>query len=80
MQQDAHELIRLLIDALEGSMRISKINPGLVSGLYEGELANQVRAFIVWPIIINTVGGTFGIALANQVGSALCVCTITAAL
>ena len=43
VQHDAHELIRLLIDRLEMDMKFSKINSGLVSALYEGELANQVR-------------------------------------
>ena len=43
VQHDAHELIRLLIDRLEVDMKFSKVNSGLVSALYEGELANQVR-------------------------------------
>lgn len=43
MQHDAHELIRLLIDRLERDMKVSKVNAGLVSALYEGDLANQVR-------------------------------------
>ncbi|CAB1098166.1 unnamed protein product [Ectocarpus sp. CCAP 1310/34] len=42
MQHDAHELIRLLIDRLERDMKHSKVNAGLVSALYEGDLANQV--------------------------------------
>lgn len=42
MQHDAHELIRLLIDRLERDMKLSKVNAGLVSALYEGDLANQV--------------------------------------
>lgn len=44
MQHDAHELIRLLIDRLERDMKFSKVNAGLVSALYEGDLANQVSA------------------------------------
>eukprot|EP00752_Nemacystus_decipiens_P001274 g1270.t1 len=43
MQHDAHELIRLLIDRLERDMRNSKVNARLVSALYEGDLANQVK-------------------------------------
>ena len=43
VQHDAHELIRLLIDRLEMDMKFSKINSGLVSALYEGQLVNQVR-------------------------------------
>eukprot|EP00903_Cladosiphon_okamuranus_P007249 g7034.t2 len=43
MQHDAHELIRLLIDRLERDMRNSKVNAKLVSALYEGDLANQVK-------------------------------------
>lgn len=45
VQQDAHELNRLLIDRLERDLGKSKINSGLVSALYEGDLANQVRVF-----------------------------------
>lgn len=44
MQHDAHELNRLLIDRLEHDLRKSKVNSGLVSALYEGDLANQVSA------------------------------------
>lgn len=46
MQHDAHELIRLLIDRLERDMKLSKVNAGLVSALYEGDLANQVRFMV----------------------------------
>ncbi len=46
MQHDAHELIRLLIDRLEKDMKNSKVNAGLVSALYEGELANQVGLWV----------------------------------
>lgn len=58
VQHDAHELIRLLIDRLEMDMKFSKVNSGLVSALYEGELANQVRwegglglSCSMWPIV-----------------------------
>lgn len=47
MQHDAHELIRLLIDRLERDMKLSKVNAGLVSALYEGDLANQVSSTVV---------------------------------
>lgn len=43
VQHDAHELYRLLMDRLEDSLRKSRFNPELVSALYEGDLASEVR-------------------------------------
>lgn len=43
VQHDAHELYRLLMDRLEDGLQKSRFNPELVSALYEGDLASEVR-------------------------------------
>ena len=43
MQQDAHELVRLLLNELENEMRCFKASAGLVKALYEGNMATQVK-------------------------------------
>ncbi|CAM9832398.1 unnamed protein product, partial [Ascophyllum nodosum] len=43
VQQDVHELVRLLLDELENDLSSSKTNAGLVKALFEGEMTTEVK-------------------------------------